>query len=442
MTGLIPREFIDDLLDRADIVQIIRERVEIKLVGREYKGLCPFHREKTPSFTVSPQKGFFYCFGCHAHGSALSFLMQHDRLGFPAAIEALAARYGLEVPRSGVARPSRKGLYEILNDAKRHYAENLKRDSQAKDYLKGRGLTGEVALAFGLGYAPKGNSVVARFGQTEESQQQLISAGLALKGAAGEMADYFCERIMFPIRDRLGRVTGFGGRAIRDDQPVYRNTPETPVFRKGRGLYGLYELGRRKVSRCVVVGGYMDVIGLSQHDVAGAVAPVGTMVTPQQLARLYEISPSVVFCFDRSVTGQRAAERSAKQLLPEMRDGRQVGFTFLPEDKDPDRYVRAEGKAAFVREIEAATPLSRFVLEQLSQQYDSAAPNDQVSGAKRVRALIGSVPAGVYRELLMAEAGEVASKAENRSQPREEPTGDSPVAAYGTSTFSNAGGSP
>ena len=299
MAGPIPREFIDDLLDRADITQIIGERVKLTRAGREYKGLCPFHQEKTPSFTVSPAKGFFHCFGCGVHGSALSFMMLHDRLDFPAAVEALADRYGLEVPRSGPSRPSGKGLYELLHAAGRHYIELLKGDSRAKDYLKGRGLTGEIARTFGLGYAPKGNSMVARFGQSDDDRRLLVEAGLALKSDSGDLYDRFRDRIIFPIRDRRGRVTGFGGRAMGDAQPKYMNSPETPVFHKGRELYGLYESRRQKITQCVLVEGYMDVIGLAQYEVPGAVANLGTAVTPQQLTRLFGVASSVVFLLRR-----------------------------------------------------------------------------------------------------------------------------------------------
>ncbi|MCY3604560.1 MAG: DNA primase [Gammaproteobacteria bacterium] len=401
MAGPIPREFIDDLLDRADITQIIGERVKLKRAGREYKGLCPFHNEKTPSFTVVPAKGFFHCFGCGAHGSALSFMMQHDRLDFPAAVEALADRYGLEVPRSGPSRPSGKGLYELLNGAALHYIEGLKASTPAKDYLKGRGLTGKIAQAFGIGYAPAGNGVLARFGQTDDDRRRLVDAGLALKGDSGEHYDRFRDRIMFPIRNRRGRVTGFGGRAMGDVQPKYMNSPETPVFHKGRELYGLHELGRRKVDRCVLVEGYMDVIGLAQHDVPGAMATLGTAVTPQQLTLLFRISPSVVFCFDGDPAGRRAAERAMERALPEMRGGRQLSFAFLPEGEDPDSYVRSEGAEAFNQVLDSATPMSEFLMQTLSAQCDLATAEGRARIAELARPLIGSTPIGVYRDLLV-----------------------------------------
>lgn len=406
MAGPIPREFIDDLLDRADITQIVGERVKLKRAGREYKGLCPFHNEKTPSFTVSPAKGFFHCFGCGAHGSALSFMMQHDRLDFPAAVEALAERYGLEVPRSGPSRPSGKGLYELLNGAARHYIGQLKGSDPAKDYLKGRGLTGKVAQTFGLGYAPRGNGVLARFGQSEDDRRRLIDAGLALRGESGEPYDRFRDRIMFPIRDRRGRVTGFGGRAMGDVQPKYMNSPETPVFHKGRELYGLYELGRGKVDRCVLVEGYMDVIGLAQNDVPGAMATLGTAVTPQQLTRLFRVSPSVVFCFDGDPAGRRAAERAMERALPEMRGGRQLSFAFLPEGEDPDSYVRSEGAASFNRVLNSATPMSDFLMQTLSAQCDLATAEGRARMAELARPLLGATPIGVYRDLLVNRLAE------------------------------------
>ena len=406
MAGPIPREFIDDLLDRADITQIIGERVKLKRAGREYKGLCPFHNEKTPSFTVSPTKGFFHCFGCGAHGSALSFMMQHDRLDFPAAVEALADRYGLEVPRRGPSRPSGKGLYELLNAAALHYIEGLKGSTPAKDYLKGRGLTGKIAQTFGIGYAPSGNGILARFGQSEDDRRRLIDAGLALKGESGAPYDRFRDRIMFPIRDRRGRVTGFGGRAMGDAQPKYMNSPETPVFHKGRELYGLYELGRRKVHRCVLVEGYMDVIGLEQNDVAGAMATLGTAVTPQQLTRLFRIAPSVVICFDGDDAGRRAAERAMERALPEMRGGRQLSFAFLPEGEDPDSYVRSEGTASFNKVLDSATPMSEFLMQTLSAQCDLSTAEGRARMAELARPLLGATPIGVYRDLLVNRLAE------------------------------------
>ena len=406
MAGPIPREFIDDLLDRADITQIIGERVKLKRAGREYKGLCPFHNEKTPSFTVNPTKDFYHCFGCGAHGSVLGFMMQHDRLDFPAAVEALAERYGLEVPRRGPSRPSGKGLYDLLNGAARHYIEQLKGSDPAKDYLKSRGLTGKVAQAFGIGYAPRGNGILARFGQSEDQRRSLVDAGLALKGESGELYDRFRDRIMFPIRDRRGRVTGFGGRAMGDVQPKYMNSPETPVFHKGRELYGLFELGRRKVDRCVLVEGYMDVIGLAQNDVAGAMASLGTAVTPQQLTRLFRIAPSVVFCFDGDPAGRRAAERAMERALPEMRGGRQLSFAFLPEGEDPDSYVRSEGAASFNKVLDSATPMSEFLMQKLSAQCDLATAEGRARMAELARPLLSATPVGVYRDLLMNRLAE------------------------------------
>ncbi len=406
MAGPIPREFIDDLLDRADITQIIGERVKLTRAGREFKGLCPFHQEKTPSFTVSPAKGFFHCFGCGAHGSALSFMMLHDRLDFPAAVEALADRYGLEAPRRGPSRPSGKGLYELLHSAGRHFIDQLKANTQAKEYLKGRGLTGEVARTFGLGYAPRGNSVLARFGQAEEDRRRLIDAGLVLKSESGDSFDRFRDRIMFPIRDRRGRITGFGGRAMGDAQPKYMNSPETPVFHKGRELYGLYEMRRAKVMQCVLVEGYMDVIGLVQLEVPGAVATLGTSVTPQQLTRLFSIAPGVVFCFDGDAAGRRAAERAMERALPEMRDGRQLGFAFLPEGEDPDSYVRSNGPESFGEVLAQATPMSELLMQTLSAQCNLATAEGRARMAELARPLLSSTPIGVYRDLLVNRLAE------------------------------------
>ena len=414
MAGPIPSEFIDDLLERADLAQIIGERVKLTRAGREYKGLCPFHNEKTPSFTVSPAKGFFHCFGCGAHGSALGFLMQHDRLDFPDAVEALADRYGLEVPRRGPARPSGKGLYELLHAAGRHYVEGLKGDLRARDYLKGRGLTGEIARAFALGYAPKGNSVLARLGQSERDRRRLVDAGLAAKSDSGELYDRFRDRIMFPIRDRRGRVTGFGGRAMGDAQPKYMNSPETPVFRKRRELYGLYESRRRKIGQCLLVEGYMDVIGLVQHKVPGAVATLGTAVTPQQLTQLFSVAPKVVFCFDGDAAGRRAAGRAMERALPEMRGGRELGFAFLPEGEDPDSYVRSQGAESFSKVVEQAAPMSEFMMDSLARQCNLDIAEGRARMAELARPMLSAVPVGVYREQLVASLAERVRVGEQR----------------------------
>ena len=414
MAGPIPREFIDDLLDRADLAEIIGERVKLTRAGREYKGLCPFHQEKTPSFTVSPDKGFFHCFGCGAHGSAVGFMMQHDRLEFPAAVEALADRYGLEVPATGPSRPSGKGLFELLQAASRHYIEQLKGHSAAKKYLKGRGLTGEIARDFALGYAAAGNGLLARFGQTDEDRRRLVDAGLALKNDTGDSYDRFRDRIMFPIRDRRGRVTSFGGRAMGQGQPKYMNGPETAVFRKGRELYGLYELPRGKIPRCILVEGYMDVIGLAQHQVKGAVAPLGTAVTPQQLTRLFGVAPSVVFCFDGDAAGRRAAERAMERALPEMRAGRQLNFAFLPEGEDPDSFAHSKGAAAFLEVLEQATPMSEFMMLSLSQKCDPATAEGGARMAELARPLLSATPVGVYRDLLIARLAEEVRLDEKR----------------------------
>ena len=414
MAGPIPREFIDDLLDRADVAEIIGERVRLTRAGREYKGLCPFHQEKTPSFTVSPAKGFFHCFGCGAHGSALSFLMQHDRLDFPAAVEALADRYGLEVPRTGPSRPSGKGLYELLQAASQHYIEQLKSHSAAKKYLQGRGLTGPIARDFALGYAPKGNSLLARFGQAGEERLRLVDAGLAIRNDSGDFYDRFRDRIMFPIRDRRGRVTSFGGRAMGEAQPKYMNGPETLVFQKGRELYGLYEMPRGRVPQSVLVEGYMDVIGLAQHQVQGAVAPLGTAVTPRQLTRLFGFAPSVVFCFDGDAAGRRAAERAMERALPEMRAGRQLGFAFLPDGEDPDSFVQSKGAPAFREILEQATPMSEFMMTSLSQKCDLATAEGRARMAELARPLLSATPVGVYRDLLVARLAEEVRLGEDR----------------------------
>lgn len=413
MAGRIPQDFIDDLIQRADIVEIVSARVQLKKAGREYKAPCPFHNEKTPSFTVSPQKGFYHCFGCGAHGTALGFLMEFDRLEFPEAVEELAQSLGLQVPRDEAAekRTPIAPVYDVLTRAADAYRRALKDNTAAIDYLKERGLSGETVGEFGIGYAPGGwDYLLRQFDEREETRQNLRSAGLIAERDSGGYYDRFRERIIFPIRDGRGRIVGFGGRIIGAGEPKYLNSPETPAFHKGRELYGLFEARRanRKLERVLVVEGYMDVVSLAQQGISNSVATLGTATTPEHLRRLFRATQEIVFCFDGDRAGREAAWRALQTSLPEMRDGRQVRFLFLPDGEDPDSLVRSEGAAAFSRRLEQTMALSDYLFRELESQTDIASMDGRARLAELARPLIAALPNGVYRELLTERlAGEV-----------------------------------
>jgi DNA primase len=416
--GRIPQSFIDELIARADIVEIIGARVPLKKSGREYKACCPFHNEKTPSFWVSPDKQFYHCFGCGKHGTAVGFLMDHDHLAFPEAVEELATRLGLEVPREGGAAPRRadEPLYELLASVARFYAESLAREARAGDYLVRRGLTAETIERFGIGYAPNSwNELLRRFGAAESERRSLAEAGLIVERERGQAReaeryyDRFRDRVMFPIRDARGRVIGFGGRIIDAGEPKYLNSPETVLFHKGRELYGLYETRRARsnLTRLVLVEGYMDVVRLHQAGIDYAVATLGTATTAEHLRRVFRLTPAVVFAFDGDRAGRSAAWRALQQALPETREGREIRFLFLPEGHDPDTLVAAEGRAAFEERLNTAVPLSEYLVRELSEQSDLASADGRARFAENARPLFAKVPEGVYRELLLARLAEV-----------------------------------
>ncbi|MBU0654457.1 MAG: DNA primase [Gammaproteobacteria bacterium] len=373
--GRIPREFIDQLLNRVDIVDVISSRVPLKKAGREFMACCPFHNEKTPSFTVSPTKQFYHCFGCGVHGSAISFLMEYEHLEYVEAIEALARTAGVQVPREGAQdAPKRKrrdaSLYGLLEESARWYQGQLRQTPAAIEYLQKRGLSGEVSARFGLGYAPANLSLgreLAHYGE-----DKLVASGMAIRNDAGRVYDRFRERIMFPIRDRRGRIIGFGGRIIGEGSPKYLNSPETEVFHKGSELYGLFEARQhtRKLERLLVVEGYMDVISLAQYDVTYAVATLGTATTPEHIRQLLRLVPEVVFCFDGDRAGRDAAWRALENALPELRDDKEIRFLFLPQGEDPDTQIRQVGKEAFEAGLQEAMTLSAYLLTALKERYN------------------------------------------------------------------------
>jgi DNA primase len=420
MSGRIPQYFIDELVARADIVELINSRVPLKKHGKEYKACCPFHGEKTPSFTVVPDKQFYHCFGCGAHGTALGFLMEHDHLSFIEAVEELAARVGLDVPREdhGTARKASPtdGLFAMLDKASQLYQRELLATEHAKNYFKARGLTGETANRFALGYAPDSwDFLIRALGHSEKDRQTLLQVGLIIERERrpGQTSsghyDRFRDRVMFPIRDARGRTIGFGGRVLDKGEPKYLNSPETELFHKGKELYGLYEARQasRTLTRLLVVEGYMDVVRLHQAGITYAVATLGTATTPEHLTRIFRICNELIFCFDGDRAGRAAAWRALETSLSQVRDGRQIRFLFLPEGHDPDSLVGAEGREAFERRLDQAMPLSEYFLSHLASQVDVATMDGRARLAELARPLLEKLPAGVYRELLAQEVAKV-----------------------------------
>ncbi|MDH4072827.1 MAG: DNA primase [Gammaproteobacteria bacterium] len=405
MSGLIPKQFIVDLVDRADVVEVVGRRVQLRKAGKEFKACCPFHDEKTPSFTVSPAKGFYHCFGCGAHGNALDFLMEYDHMEFVEAVEALAHSMGVEVPHEETDRPARSydQLFELMRTVQAWYQAELRSNDGAVDYLKARGIDGATAQRFGLGYAPAGwSNVLDRFGKSKESIDRLLAAGLVIRKDDGKHYDRFRDRIMFPIRDARGRTIGFGGRVLGKDEPKYLNSPETVLFHKGRELYGLYEARQalRSIDRLVVVEGYMDVVGLARHGIDFATATLGTATTDEHLNRLFRACDEIFFCFDGDRAGRAAAWKALENALPQVRDGRQIRFVFLPEGHDPDTFVQAQGADGFVNALDKALPLSDFLIEELSSQVDTNSVDGRARLAELAKPLVVRIPPGIYRELL------------------------------------------
>jgi len=415
MAGRIPQSFIDELLNRVDIVDLIDSRLQLKKTGREYQACCPFHNEKTPSFTVSPGKQFYHCFGCGAHGSAVGFLMEYDNLAFPEAIEELARSVGMEVPREAGSQPQaeqqRTDHYALLERVDHFYRSQLRQHPQAGkavDYLKERGLSGEIAQTFGLGYAPPGwDSLLGQLGDPE-SGRLASELGLLVEKDGGGRYDRFRDRIMFPIRDRRGRCIGFGGRVLGDEKPKYMNSPESPVFHKGQELYGLFEARKanQKLERLLVVEGYMDVVALAQFGLTNAVATLGTATTPEHLERLYRTVSEVVFCFDGDAAGRRAAWRALENALPVLRDGREARFLFLPEGEDPDTLVRRIGADTFRQKTVESVPLSKFFYESLGRQVDTSSVDGRARLVDLARPLLAKLPDSVFRDLMLEQLSE------------------------------------
>lgn len=413
--GRIPKAFIDQLLSRVDIVDVVGERVPLKKTGREYQACCPFHNEKTPSFTVSPSKQFYHCFGCGAHGSAISFLMEYDHLDYVEAVEALARTIGIPVPREGTEdAPKRKrtdkNLYTLMEEATLWFQTQLKQNPEAQSYLAQRGLSAEIINRFGLGYAPTGWDNLGKH-LAHYSTDKLLATGMMIQNESGRIYDRFRERIMFPIRDKRGRVIGFGGRVLGNDTPKYLNSPETEIFRKGSELYGLYEARQhtRKLERLLVVEGYMDVIALAQYGITYAVATLGTATTPEHVRMLFRTVSEIIFCFDGDRAGKQAAWRALENALPELQDDKNVRFLFLPPGEDPDTHVRAIGQAAFEDSLQKALPLTKFFLIGLNAQlgfrenYTLNVTEDRTKFIKEASILLAKMPNILQKHQLMSE---------------------------------------
>ena len=419
MRGRIPREFIDELLARLDVVEVIDRRVPLKKAGKDFKACCPFHNEKTPSFTVSRPKQFYHCFGCGVSGTAITFLMEFEHLSFPEAIEELASEAGLEVPDTGPARSGDNPtlpLLEILGEASRYYKDQLRSHSDASTtiaYLKQRGLTGEIAAQFDLGYAPTGWDNLSSTAGNEEKLDLMVKAGLISKRESGGHYDRFRARVIFPIHDNKGRVIAFGGRLLGEGEPKYLNSPETPVFHKGSELYNLHRarsaIAQQQMS--IVVEGYMDVLALAQHGIDHCVATLGTATTATHLQRLFRLAPSIVFCFDGDRAGRDAAGRALEIALPLLESGRQVSFLFLPEGEDPDSVVRDQGADTFRSLIESATPLPDLLFDTLLNQTDLTRMDGKARLATLARPLISRVPEGPLRELMQQRLSDLTGVA-------------------------------
>lgn len=407
MAGRIPQSFIDDLVARADIIEVLGSRMELRKAGREYKGLCPFHGEKTPSFTVSPNKGFYHCFGCGAHGTALGFLMEHDHLNFVEAVEELAGMMAVEVPREAGAAPRDSRLdkvHALMERITDLYASQLKTHQPAIDYLKRRGIDGQTAAEFKLGYAPDSwDTVLQHIGSGPAEIELLTAAGMIIARDSGGHYDRFRDRLMFPIRDARGRIIGFGGRVLGDGEPKYLNSPETALFHKGRELYGLFEARRklRDISRLVVVEGYMDVVGLARHGVRFSVATLGTATTAEHIDRLFRLTDQVVFSFDGDRAGRKAAWRALENALPKLSDGRELKFAFMPDGHDPDSLVAELGVGAFEKALDEALPLSDFMLHELRGQVDASSAEGRAKMVEIARPLLAKMSVGIFRELII-----------------------------------------
>jgi DNA primase len=415
----IARHFIDDLITRVDIVDLIDSYVSLRKAGRNFTALCPFHNEKTPSFTVNPEKQFYYCFGCGAHGNSIGFLMDYAHLNYVEALHELASRAGMDIvyeqtegtPTSNTV--AFDDLYQIMAQAAHYYRQQLRQSQTAINYLKNRGLTGEIARDFGLGYAPPGwDNLLKILGTNSDKQRQLVKAGLIKEKAnqSGQYYDRFRDRIMFPIFEVRGRIIAFGGRKLgtSEHEPKYLNSPETPLFQKSRELYGWYFAGKiRSLQKIIVVEGYMDVVALAQYGITNVVATLGTATTHQHLTRLFRRVPEIIFCFDGDDAGQKAAWRALETALPLLKEGRQVRFVFLPKGSDPDTLIRQQGSENFNTFLVNAMPLSNFLFDTLMQKIDMTSIDGRARLVELAKPLLKQLPPGPYCDLMWQKLSEL-----------------------------------
>jgi DNA primase len=411
---LIPQSFIQDLLNRVDIVDVVERYVPLKKAGANFVACCPFHGEKTPSFTVSQTKQFYHCFGCGAHGTAIGFMIEYAGVGFIDAVKDLAQNVGMQMPEFKAERPRGKteegdDLFEVMLKAAQYYRQQLKNAPRAIEYLKKRGLSGDVAKDFGIGYAPDGwQNLQTEF--PDYNSKALVAAGLVIQGDEGKRYDRFRDRIMFPIVDQRGNIIGFGGRVLDKGEPKYLNSPETTLFEKGRELYGLFQ-GRRAIrdaGRVIVVEGYMDVVALAQHGIGYAVATLGTATTPTHVQKLLRQVEEVVFCFDGDDAGRRAAWRALENSLDQLADGKRLSFLFLPQGEDPDTYVRKLGKEAFERLLGDAKPLSQFLIDELKSRFDVATGEGRAALLKEAKPLVTRISARFFGRIIRQNLAQVA----------------------------------
>ena len=424
MAGLIPQSFIDELLDRTDIVELINTRVPLKKTGKNYSACCPFHEEKSPSFTVTQEKQFYHCFGCGASGNAIGFLMEYERLDFVESIEYLAKQAGLEIPQtsqnSNNNSKKQRNLYSILIESDKFYRTQLRTHpdaSKAIKYLKERGFSGKIAAKFGIGFAPNSWDLLLKALPEEENLRLLEQAGMLIsKPEEKKLYDRFRNKIMFPIRDQRGRTVGFGGRVLDDSKPKYINSPETPIFQKGRELFGLYEARKslKTIPNIIMVEGYLDVISLSQFEINNSVASLGTSLTENHLHKIFRYTSEVIFCFDGDDAGRKAASRALETCLPQMRDGFSAKFLFLPESEDPDSLVRKLGRDEFLKFVETATPLSKFFFDYFARDIDITTMDGKAKLGKTCALPLSQIPNGIFQQLMLNELSKITEISEEQ----------------------------